>query len=237
MEKHPGLGVLISLFITLLVFDPSSLILTRVTAAPTLQPAALTVSQCGPFYTTTMSQCLTRAAACKAQFGIILKWTGPGTTGKNGLPLGDGGCQCDQYCGYLSVTPCKHDPQCIFATKHKRCYNKKSMTPGHPILVCPVPATGKPSAAETSAPVSKVPAFQPSVSPSRAPTTSKPSKNPTISHSPTKSPTTSRPSKNPTTSRPTENPTTSSPSHAPTHSPTTSRPSRTPSHAPGEDER
>jgi hypothetical protein len=129
---------------------------------------------------------------CKNIFGVKMKWTGIGTVLDHQVQ-GDGGCQCDQYCGYFTADPCNRDDQCIW--KNGACYNRASNNIGAPVLQCPL-----------------------TLLPTKSPTTSKPTFSPTTSK-PSTSPTTSKPSQTPSKA-PTKNPTTSTPSQAPSKSPT-----------------
>jgi len=109
--------------------------------------------------------------------------TRPGSSSVDGKKVSDGGCQCDQYCGYQTKTPCVRDTECFWNNQVSppACYNTRSQTKGGPILTC-LPTTS--------------PTSLPSVSPSKAPTF-KPSTSKPSTSKPSTSPTSSRPSKIP----------------------------------------
>jgi hypothetical protein len=115
--------------------------------------------ECEPKYELKRKQCDKLIRKCQNFLGIKMKWTGPGTA-VNGVNQGDGGCQCDQYCGYQSPEPCRRDPQCSWIGG--MCYNNKFGIPGAPVRKCPL------TPAPTAAPTTKSPTFAPSKSPTTA---------------------------------------------------------------------
>jgi hypothetical protein len=125
---------------------------------------------CGPDPGLPVHDCKKLIKKCKNLYGIKMKWTSIGTV-IGGQVQGDGGCQCDQYCGFLTKEPCNRDGQCTW--KNGACYNEKFDILGTPILNCPL-----------------------TLAPTKSPTTSTPSKTPTTS-TPTRNPTTSSPSLSP----------------------------------------
>jgi len=147
-------------------------------------------ASCRPILTTTRESCLAKAATCVSQ-GVILKFAGGGCK-KGNKHLGDGGCQCNEYCGYTCGQACVRDPQCYWNKANKKCYNKATHQPGFPIPICP--ATTSPSTAPTASPT-----VSPSTSvPTASPSGSKPTVSPTVS-APTLSPSSSAPTASPET--------------------------------------
>lgn len=93
---------------------------------------------CRPFYTTKEGVCLDRRRRCILDHNIELKWTGRGSRSPEGRALGDGGCQCKDYCGYFSQRPCNADRGCLWSTTRGLCLHKNTYRPGRPIVKCPV---------------------------------------------------------------------------------------------------
>lgn len=67
------------------------------------------------------------------------------TKRKNGKVIkrkaGDGGCQCDQYCGYKCKRACNKDKQCYW--QDGKCYNKETKELGAPMLECMFDTSGE----------------------------------------------------------------------------------------------
>ena len=127
---------------------------------------------CTPFYTTQRKPCEKLMKYCKP-LGGIMKWTFKGCRGYPNVPLGDGGCQCDGYCGYTCATPCRRDKQCYWNMNAKACYVKATNQRGVPILDC-LPKNSTVSPEPTSSPTVSAP----STSPTPSPVTSQPSSTP-----------------------------------------------------------
>ena len=96
------------------------------------------VALCGPDFTLTKTQCQRRIYACYIDYGLLLKWTGIGTRFTPGKPEGDGGCQCDEYCGYRSRKPCTSDDQCRWddSIDGGFCVNRATGDVGAPMPEC-----------------------------------------------------------------------------------------------------
>jgi len=202
--------------------------------------------KCYPQKGVTEAECLIKIQYCPFFQDIFMKWAGIGCPkkGKKGKKLGDGGCQCNQYCGYQCESSCNSDRQCHWVSSESQCYNKYTGLPGVPMSMCynvtPRPSLS-PTFFPTKSPTTPKPSYspttsQPSVSPttstpSTSPTTSRPSVSPSFSPSQSPVPPTNFPSLSPTPPT-TLSPTTSAPTPKPSRSPSTSKPSKSPSSHP-----
>jgi hypothetical protein len=77
---------------------------------------------CHPDADSQPATCNQRKKACQ-KVHIGLKWAGTGCI-KNNKPVGDGGCQCNDYCGYTCQSACNTDSQCYWEISKGLCYNK-----------------------------------------------------------------------------------------------------------------
>ena len=126
------------------------------TVSPTTSPTQFTLSFCGPQPSLNFVECQQRIQNC-ANSNLRLKWSGTGSRVRmkvrrrcRNVKVGDGGCQCQSYCGYLTEKVCNRDPLCEWkrtggvyprrscrSGQHKgACFTKGSDTPSGPIELC-----------------------------------------------------------------------------------------------------
>lgn len=104
---------------------------------------------CRPAPNMPKQQCDNRVAQCAAWY-TPMKWTNKGCKGRNGRPLGDGGCQCKGYCAYDCKQACRRDPECFWNNRARMCHSKASGMPGLPIPKCSFVPPPNPSPARSS---------------------------------------------------------------------------------------
>ena len=101
---------------------------------PTLSPTgAASNGICRPQGHIIKKDCTPRIKQC-GNIDVKMKWTGRGCRSSSGAILGDGGCQCDGYCGYSCKNACRKDHQCYWA--NSICMSKATREPGAPITTC-----------------------------------------------------------------------------------------------------
>ncbi|KAH9259822.1 hypothetical protein BASA81_002248 [Batrachochytrium salamandrivorans] len=93
------------------------------TSAPAPQTA---IAYCSTQNGINQAACNTKIKKCANQYGIKMKWTGPGCTTASGIKYHDGGCQCDGYCGYNCKGRCNNDKACTWNDQAKLCLVKKT---------------------------------------------------------------------------------------------------------------
>jgi hypothetical protein len=112
---------------------PSSIPTLKPTYRPTIQILSSNHQRpqllCQPAYGLNRNQCNRLIRFCR-QIGKPMKWTGAGCKGVHG----DGGCQCNKYCGYVCKETCNRDSSCKF--QNGQCIVKETGLPGEPILLC-----------------------------------------------------------------------------------------------------
>ena len=113
--------------VILLVFIMGVLGLPPPPVKPTLPP----MNNCKPVLTQQKRVCDKLMKSCNAN-NSPMKWVAKGCRVK-GSPVGDGGCQCDGYCGYSCRAPCNRDKQCFWNMAANACYVKATNTLGVPI--------------------------------------------------------------------------------------------------------
>ena len=107
------------------------------TRNPTFQPTTLrptfNTKNCKPSGRMTKQRCRALVSKCET-VESKLKWTGKGCRSPKGAILGDGGCQCDGYCGYHCKKACSSDRQCHWV--NNTCQVRATGLPGVPITQC-----------------------------------------------------------------------------------------------------
>lgn len=103
------------------------------TSAPAPQSA---IAYCSTQNGIDQAACATKIKKCANQYGIKMKWTGPGCTTASGIKYHDGGCQCDAYCGYNCKSRCNVDSACTWNDQAQLCLVKKTGAVGVGIRYC-----------------------------------------------------------------------------------------------------
>jgi hypothetical protein len=159
------------------------------------------IERCRSFYTRFRAICDLVRIRCLLDHGIIMKWAG---VGSRPFFFRDGGCQCNQFCGYFTRRPCNRDSQCYWDRFERACFNRRTGEIGEPIEECPVFSARRPTTSPTTSSPTLSPT-PPTFRPTRSPLTPRPSRSPRTAR-PSRSPRTSRPSRSPRTPRPSRSP-------------------------------